>query len=61
MYAIHFAPDGEHFQKVQKSKDIGKLWDEFITNEDIAIQKTLNQFAKFRLINLENGKVLGVK
>jgi hypothetical protein len=61
MYAIQFAPDGKHFQNIAKNKDVGKLWNRFNCDKNITIQKKINKFSKFRLINLKENKVIGEK
>ena len=58
MYAIQFAPDGENYQGFKAGK-IDGLWNYFNFNPDIREQIVFNRFAKFRLINLKNNKVIG--
>lgn len=57
-YQIQFAPDGLNWQKVKTGK-INKLWDDFNFNPDYRTQCYLNPSAKFRLINLDTGKIIG--
>lgn len=59
-YAVLFAPDGIHFQKM-KSGTVEKMWNYFNFNPDIAMQKSLNPSAKFRLINQTSNKTIGEK
>lgn len=58
MYIIQFAPDGENFFTIAKSKDTTKIWNKFNLDLNITLQKALNKFARFRLINLDSGKII---
>ena len=57
MYQIQFAPDGQHWQKVKAGK-IFKLWDDFNFNPDYR-WLAANTPAKFRLINVGSGQIIG--
>lgn len=57
-YQIQFAPDGIHWQTV-KSGRIETLGNDFNFNPDYRIQIHLNPFARFRLINITTGKIIG--
>jgi len=57
-YAVLFAPDGKHFQKLKSGK-IEKMWDYFNFNKDVREQMMLNPQAKFRLVNLVTNKMIG--
>lgn len=57
-YEIQFAPDGVHWQEVKSGK-VENLWDDFISNSEYRTQVSLNPSAKFRLINIITGKVIG--
>ena len=59
-YEVMFAPDGEHFQKM-KSGSVEEMWNYIHFNKDIAEQRALNPFAKFRLVNLDTMKIIGEK
>lgn len=61
MYVIEFAPDGKNFQAIKTNTKIEKLYDYFTQNTDIAMQKALNPFAKFRLRNRLDNKIIGEK
>lgn len=55
---VEFAPDGEHYQKLKEGK-IGRMWDYFNFNVDIAMQLFLNPQARFRLKNKDTGFIIG--
>ena len=56
MARIDFAPDGKHYQTIKRGTT-GKLWDYFISSQDIRLQLALNPSAKFRLYGEE--KLIG--
>lgn len=58
MYAIQFDPDGKHYQMVMRG-NIEKLRDYLNFNKDIWEHLAVNKFAKFRLINLKDNKIIG--
>ena len=61
MYVVEFAPDGNNFQVIKTSTKVYKLCDYFTQNTDIIMQKALNPFAKFRLRNKLDNKIIGEK
>jgi hypothetical protein len=59
-YAVLFAPDGQHYQTV-KEGSIGNMWDYFNFSPEIQSILMLNQFSKFKLVNMETDKVIALK
>ena len=58
-YRIDFAPDEKHYQVIKQGK-IERLWNDFCFNADYIIHCSINRFAKFRLINTNTGRIIGI-
>ena len=58
VYAIEYAPDGEHYSVFKKGK-VGEMWDYFVMDRDIRESLILNPSSKFRLRNLDTDKIIG--
>jgi len=59
VYAIEYAPDGEHYSVFKKGK-VGEMWDYFVMDRDIREALMLCPQSKFRLRNVSADKVIGV-
>lgn len=58
VYAIEYAPDGEHYSVFKKGK-VGEMWDYFVMDRDIRESLMLSPQSKFRLRNLDTDRIIG--
>ena len=58
VYAIEYAPDGEHYSVFKKGK-VGEMWDYFVMDRDIREALMLSPQSKFRLRNTYTDKIIG--
>ena len=58
VYAIEYAPDGEHYSVFKKGK-VGEMWDYFVMDRDIRESLMFTPQSKFRLRNLSTDETIG--